>query len=149
MPLPPFVSWASGFPLEIEWFWAKIGMKFEWRPLFFCSSPNFGQKMGRNLSEDFLFLLFTWFWAKNGTKFECDYFKFWSMFLSYFLKFLPPPSFQNPAYATDEKLLVLHGSRLKKVIWVGGISSRCFFNSDNLIKKRYLKCVNKEKCFKV
>ena len=26
--------------------------------------------MGRNLSEDLSFLLFTWFWEKNGTKFE-------------------------------------------------------------------------------
>ena len=65
----PFASWASGFGLEITWYWAKNGTKFEWRPFF---------------------LLFTWFWAKNGTKFECDIFKFWSMFLSNFLKFLAP-----------------------------------------------------------
>ena len=72
---PPFASWASGFQ--------ALGSK----------SPDIGRKMGRNLSED-LFLLFTWFWAKNGTKFECDNFKFWSMFLSNFLKFLAPPLFK-------------------------------------------------------
>ena len=53
----------------------------------------------------FYFLLFTWFWAKNGTKFECDNFKFWSMFLSNFLKFLAPP-FQNPAYTTGYDLIL-------------------------------------------
>ena len=48
---PPFASWASGFGLEITWFWAKTGMKFEWRPFFccffvffFCSSSDFGRK---------------------------------------------------------------------------------------------------------
>ena len=43
--------------------WAKNRTKFEWR-LFFCSSPDFGLKIGLNVSEDLFFLLFTWFWAK-------------------------------------------------------------------------------------
>ena len=39
-----------------SWLWAKNEAKFERRP-FFCSSPNFGQKLGPNLSED-LFLIY-------------------------------------------------------------------------------------------
>ena len=54
-------------------------------------SPDFGRKWDEIWVKTFFFLLFTWFRAKNGTKFECDNFKFWSMFLSNFLKFLPPP----------------------------------------------------------
>ena len=66
----------------------KLGIRLLARSL-----SDFGRKTGRNLSEDLFFyrLLFTWFWAKNGTKSECDYFEFWSMFLSNFLKFLAPP----------------------------------------------------------
>ena len=114
------------FFLLFTWFWAKNGTKFEWRPFFgffflvfalhlilgekwdeiwvktffFCSSRDFGRKMGRNLSEDFFLFALHLFWAKNGTKFECGNFKFWSMFFSNFLKFLAPPPFQYPAYAT-------------------------------------------------
>ena len=80
---PPFGNWASGFGLEIIWFWAKNGTKFEWRP--FCEKWD-----EIWVKTFFFFLLFTWFWAKNGTKFEYDNIKFWSMFLSNFLKFLPP-----------------------------------------------------------
>ena len=53
MPSPPFRNWASGFGLEITWFWAKNGTKFEyfllkfWERLkkffkgaFFCRSPE-------------------------------------------------------------------------------------------------------------
>ena len=105
------------FFLLFTWFWAKNGTKFEWRP-FSCSSPDFGRKMGRNLSEDLFFLLFTWFWAKDRTKFEGDNFKFWSMFLSNFLKF-PAPPFQNPAYATGfeakEKGLEFRGQGVQNV----------------------------------
>ena len=54
---PPFVSWASGFRLEI---WVSSGEKRNgpWVKtfFFFCSSPKFGRKMGRNLSEDLFFL---------------------------------------------------------------------------------------------
>ena len=76
---PPFASWASGFGFEITWYWAKNGTKFEWR-LFFCSSPDFGRKMGRNLSVT----------ISNSDL--CSSQVFWS--------FWPPPPFQNPAYAT-------------------------------------------------
>ena len=109
---PPFASWASGFGLEITWYWVKNETKFEGRPFFF--------------------LLFTWFWAKNGTKFE------WRLFFSALrlilgekwdeiwvwqfqiliyvpLKFSevsappphpPPPPFQYPAYATGPRALL-------------------------------------------
>ena len=91
--------------------WNEIWVKtfFLFLFFYFCSSPDFGRKIGRNLSEDLFFLLFTWFWAKNWTKFECDNFKFWSMFLSNFLKFLAPPPFQNPAYATGPRALLYLG----------------------------------------
>ena len=58
------------------------------KTFFFCFSPDFGRK--------------------NGTKFECDNFKFWSMFLSNFLKFQTPP-FLNPAYATGPIVLLFLG----------------------------------------
>ena len=41
--------------------WAENRTKFEWRPfflIFFCSSPNFGQKIEPNFSEDLFFLFF-------------------------------------------------------------------------------------------
>ena len=40
-------------------FWTKFERetKIEWRP-FFRSSPNFGQKIGPNLNEDFFFVFF-------------------------------------------------------------------------------------------
>ena len=69
---PPFASWASGFQ--------ALDSK----------SPDIGRKMGRNLNEDLFFCSSPDFGRKNGTKFECDNFKFWSMFLSNFLKSLPP-----------------------------------------------------------
>ena len=61
----------------------KNRTNFEWRPLCFCSSPNFGKK-----SESF----------KNLN------------FLLKFSKIPAPPPFQNPAYATgclSEELIAL------------------------------------------
>ena len=49
--------WVKTFFMLFTWFWAKTGTKFEWRPFFFCSLPDFGRKMGRNLSEDLFFAL--------------------------------------------------------------------------------------------
>ena len=40
------------FFLLFTWFWVKIRTKFEWRPIFFWSSPDFGQKFGLNISGD-------------------------------------------------------------------------------------------------
>ena len=51
--------------------WAKIRTKFEWRTFLFCSSPNFGQKIGQYFSKDLVFLLFTYFWAKNFAQVWC------------------------------------------------------------------------------
>ena len=102
MPPPPFASWASGFELEITWYWAKNGTKFEWRPFFFicsspdfgrktffffCSSPDFGQKMGRNLSVT----------ISNSDL--CSSKIFWS--------FWPPP-FQNSANAIAPEIKPLN-----------------------------------------
>ena len=50
--------------------------------------------------KTFFFLLFTWFWAKIRTRSGRNNFCFRSLFLPNFLKFLAPPPFQNPAYAT-------------------------------------------------
>ena len=98
---PPFVSLASGFWLEI---WVSSGEKRDgpWVKtfFFFCSSPKFGQKMGRNLSEDLFFLCSSPKFGRkmrlnlSGTTSDSDLCSsqiFWN--------FWPPP-FQNPAYAT-------------------------------------------------
>ena len=88
--MPPLASWASGFGLKITWFRAKNGTKFEWRP-FFCSSPDLGRKMGRNLSEDLFFCSSPDFGRKMGRNLGmtisnsdlCSSQVFWS--------FCPPP----------------------------------------------------------
>ena len=99
---PPFVSWASGFWLEI---WVSLGEKRDgpWVKtfFFFCSSPKFGRKMGRNLSEDLFFLCSSPTFGRkmrlnlSGTTSDSDLCSsqiFWNFWL---------PPFQNPAYATD------------------------------------------------
>ena len=70
---PCFASWASGFRLEIIWYWAKIGTKFEWRPFFFVCFFALHLILGENWDEMWVmifFFLFIWFWAKIGTKFK-------------------------------------------------------------------------------
>ena len=52
MPPPPFASWAEGLITQ-----RVCSVRFVRRKIFFCSSPNFGRKIGPNLSED-LFLFF-------------------------------------------------------------------------------------------
>ena len=62
-----------------------MATKFELRP-FFWSSPNFGQKIGLNLSEDLLFFGLHLILGKILPKFS---------------EFSALPPFQNPAYATN------------------------------------------------
>ena len=45
------------------WLWNRT--KSEWRPFFFCSSPNFGQKKGWNLNEGPFFCSSPNFGRKN------------------------------------------------------------------------------------
>ena len=81
---PPFASWASGFGLEISWFWVKT--------FFFALHLILGEKWDEIWVKTFFFVFaIHLILAKHGTKFEHDNFKFWSMFLS---NFLPPPLFK-------------------------------------------------------
>ena len=80
---------------------------------FFCSSPNFEQKIGLNLSEDLFFCSSPNFGQKivlisGGT---ISY----SVLFSNFLKFLAPP-FQNPAYATVHNLALTNLKLRNKLI---------------------------------
>ena len=54
----------------------ELGLKAK-EDLFFCSSPDFGRKMGRNLSEELFFLFFsssTDFGWKKGRNLSEDLF---------------------------------------------------------------------------
>ena len=87
------------FFLPFTWLWGKNRTEFDWRPFFlFCSSPDFGGKIGPNLIEDLFFLLFTWFWAKNRTR--RDNLIPTVALLTFSELSAPPPPFQNPVYAT-------------------------------------------------
>ena len=54
----PFVSWASGFGLEITWYWAKNGTKFEWRPFFFALHLILGEKWDEIWAWQFQILIY-------------------------------------------------------------------------------------------
>ena len=90
MPLPPFVTWADSLSAQ------TVG-----EDPFFWPSPNLGPKTGLNLSED----LFFWFSPDFGL--EIGLILGGRIFILVFiiLKFpefsVPPPTFENPAYATD------------------------------------------------
>ena len=72
--------------------------------LFFCSSPDFGQNMGRNLSEDLIFICSSPdFGRKMGRNLSVT---ISNSDLYVPLKFseVSAPPFQNPAYATGYRL---------------------------------------------
>ena len=52
----------KGYVLSVSsWLWVKNRTKFEWRPFFFCSLPDFGQKIGLGGTIWFRPLLFSHF----------------------------------------------------------------------------------------
>ena len=81
-PPPPLVTWAEGLSTETvgeDLFLDKNWTKFEWRPFFFWSSPNFGQENGLGFGlENF----------HSGLHYSQIFWISW------------PPPFENPAYAT-------------------------------------------------
>ena len=80
-------------------FGRKLGPKLSEN--LFCSSPNFGQEIGPKLSEDlFYFCSSPNFGRKIGLILSGTIFVSDLSSSKNFLKFLPPPPFQNPAYAT-------------------------------------------------
>ena len=72
---------------------------------FFWSSPDFGQKIGRNLSEDLFFWSSTDFGQKFGLILGEIIFILNFVLLKFFEFSGSPPPLQNPAYATGGNML--------------------------------------------
>ena len=64
-------------------FWQTIGLNLSEDLFFFWSSANFGRKIGLILGETIFVLIF--------------------VHLKFSEVSVPPPPFQNPAYATDKR----------------------------------------------
>ena len=82
---PPFARLATGFELEITWFWIWV------KTFFFALHLIFGEKSDEIWVKTFFFCSSPDFRRKSRTNFECGNFNFRTMLLSNFLKFLARP----------------------------------------------------------
>ena len=92
---PLFVTWAESLITLTDRIWVET---------FFLSSPNFGPKTKLNFSEDLFFGLYLILGRQKRTDSEWRNFSFGLHYSQIFC----PPSFENPAYASDYHLSIVN-----------------------------------------